>query len=129
MLKSTLPWMLRSRRKNPDANHCVITVSSAAADGAVGQSIYASTKSAVNGFTMAMAKEVGGMGIRVNAVAPGFIDTDMTGQLSETQKSQALDRITANRFGKVDEVAHAVRFLLENQYVHGQILRIDGGLR
>ena len=98
--------------------------------GNPGQSNYAATKAGIEGFTRSLAMEVASRGITVNAVAPGFIDTDMTGELTQDQARLMLERIPAGRMGSVDEVAHAVAFLVSDQagYVTGETLNVNGGL-
>lgn len=91
---------------------------------------YSAAKAGVIGFTKALSKEVGPYGIRVNAVAPGFIDTDMVSGLSEKLKQQMLGLIPQSRFGSADEVAKTVLFLLseDSQYITGQVMTLDGGM-
>jgi 3-oxoacyl-[acyl-carrier protein] reductase len=98
--------------------------------GNAGQINYAASKAGVVGATKSAAKELGSRGIRVNAVAPGFIQTAMTEALNEKAQSALLQAIPAGRFGGVDDVASAVLFLASDQasYVTGEVLRIDGGL-
>jgi 3-oxoacyl-[acyl-carrier protein] reductase len=95
-----------------------------------GQTNYAAAKAGVIGFTKSLAREVAPYNVRVNAVAPGFIDTDMTSQLGEKVREKAVKMIPLGRFGTADEVAHTVLFLLSDasQYITGQVLQIDGGL-
>jgi len=95
-----------------------------------GQVNYAAAKAGVIGFTKALAKEVAPYNIRVNAVAPGFVDTDMTSALKETYREKAMKMIPLGRFGTSDEVAQAVVFLMSetSQYITGQVIQIDGGL-
>jgi 3-oxoacyl-[acyl-carrier protein] reductase len=95
-----------------------------------GQVNYAAAKAGVIGFTKSLAKEVAPHNIRVNAVAPGFVDTDMTAALSETYREKAMKMIPLGRFGTSDEVAQAVIFLVSeaSRYITGQVIQIDGGL-
>lgn len=95
-----------------------------------GQTNYAAAKAGVIGFTKSLAREAAPYNVRVNAVAPGFIDTDMTSQLGEKFREKAVGMIPLGRFGAAEEVAQAVLFLLSDasQYITGQVLQIDGGL-
>jgi 3-oxoacyl-[acyl-carrier protein] reductase len=95
-----------------------------------GQVNYAAAKAGVIGFTKSLAKEVAAYNIRVNAVAPGFINTEMTAALSEKSRERFLNMIPLHRFGSSEEVAKAVLFLLseESRYITGQVLQLDGGL-
>ena len=109
----------------------IINISSVVSfTGNPGQANYIAAKSGVNGLTKAAAKELASRGIRVNAVAPGFIETDMTGQLTEEQRSSIAPLIPLARMGQVDEVAKAVRFLASDDasYMTGQTLHVDGGM-
>ena len=95
-----------------------------------GQSVYSSTKGAVNSMTATMAKELAPYGIRVNAVAPGFIATEMIEAIPEEKREQYIKDIPLGRFGTADEVANAVVMLASDacSYVTGQVLVLDGGL-
>lgn len=95
-----------------------------------GQVNYAAAKAGVIGFTKSLAKEVAPYNIRVNAVAPGFINTEMTATLGEKTRERFLNMIPLHRFGTSDEVAKVVLFLLsdESRYITGQVLQLDGGL-
>ncbi len=98
--------------------------------GNPGQANYASSKAGVIGFTKTLAREVGSRGITVNAIAPGFIATKMTEQLTEEQKGEMLKRIPLGSLGTPRDVAEAVAFLAseEARYITGQVLGVDGGL-
>ena len=95
-----------------------------------GQSVYSATKGAVNSMTQTMAKELAPYGIRVNAVAPGFIETEMLDALPEEKKKEYLDAIPMHRLGKAEEVAGIVSMLASDTcaYMPGQILTLDGGI-
>jgi 3-oxoacyl-[acyl-carrier protein] reductase len=95
-----------------------------------GQVNYAAAKAGVIGFTKSLAKEVAPYNIRVNALAPGFIDTDMTAGFSEKYREKVMKMVPLDRFGTPDEVAQAAVFLLSDRsrYVTGEVLQIDGGL-
>ncbi len=95
-----------------------------------GQTNYAAAKAGIIGFTKALAKEVAPYNIRVNAIAPGFVETDMTATLSENYKQKLLNTIPAGRFGKPEEIARVVLFLCsdDSRYLTGQTIEIDGGL-
>ena len=98
--------------------------------GNAGQVNYAAAKAGLIGFTKALAREVGSRNITVNAVAPGFIDTDMTRSLSDAQKEALLKQIPLGRLGRVEEIAHAVAFLASPQaaYITGVTLHVNGGM-
>ena len=98
--------------------------------GNAGQTNYAAAKAGIVGFTRALAKELGGRSITVNAVAPGFIDTDMTRGLGSEQQARMLDLVPLGRFGTPGEVAAAVAFLVSPDagYVTGETLHVNGGM-
>ena len=98
--------------------------------GNAGQSNYAATKAGAAGFTRALAREIGGRNITVNCVAPGFIDTDMTRELSEEQRDKMLQQIPLGRLGAAEEVAATVAFLCSDQaaYITGETIHVNGGM-
>jgi len=98
--------------------------------GMPGQTNYSAAKGAINAFTRSLAKEVAAYGVRVNAVAPGFVETDMLSAIEAEQKDKIRESVPLGRFGRPEEVAACVRFLLgeESGYMIGQIIQIDGGL-
>ena len=100
------------------------------ASGNPGQANYAAAKAGVAGMTRALARELGSRGITVNCVAPGFIETDMTGALPEEQQKALLGQIPLGHLGKPDDIAHAVAYLASAKagYVTGQELHINGGM-
>lgn len=109
----------------------IINISSVVgAMGNAGQSNYAATKAGVAGFARALAKEVGSRNITVNTVAPGFIDTDMTKELSDTQKDLMLANIPLARLGQPEEIAGVVAFLASDAaaYVTGETIHVNGGM-
>ena len=96
--------------------------------GNIGQANYAASKAGVIGLTKSVAKEGAMRNIRVNAIAPGMIVSDMTDVLSDKVKENILTTIPLNRFGKAEEVAQTAVFLAENDYITGQVITVDGGM-
>ncbi len=98
--------------------------------GNAGQMNYAASKAGIIGMTKSAARELGSRGITVNAIAPGFIDTEMTENLSEDLKTKMLQQIPLNRMGKTEDIANAAVFLAsdESSYISGQVLGVDGGM-
>ena len=98
--------------------------------GNAGQSNYAASKAALIGFTKSVAKELAPRGITVNAIAPGFIETDMTASLDDKMREGILGNVPLGRFGSPDDIAHAAVFLAmePSGYITGQVLTVDGGM-
>lgn len=98
--------------------------------GNVSQTAYAASKAGLIGFTKSYAKELASRNIRCNAIAPGFIKTDMTEELSDKAKEEYFGQIPLKRFGEVEEVSNLVNFLLSDasSYITGEVIKIDGGL-
>lgn len=109
----------------------IISIASVAAmSGNAGQSNYTASKAGVIGFTKSLAREVASRGITVNVVAPGFIETDMTAELNESQRTQAVAQIPAGHMGTPEDIAHAVSFLIspDAAYITGETIHVNGGL-
>ena len=98
--------------------------------GAFGQTNYCATKAGISGFTRALCKEVGRFGITANAVAPGFIQSNMTDKLNDAQKNTILDKIPMKKLGNPEDIAKAVGFLCSDNasYITGQTIHVNGGL-
>lgn len=109
----------------------IINLSSVVAEsGNAGQAVYASSKAALLGLTRSLAREYASRGITVNAVAPGFIETDMTADLPEAARQGIVDQTPLGRIGRPEEVAAAVVFLASDEagYITGQVVRVNGGM-
>ena len=125
MSKACLRGMMKAKHGR------IITITSViGATGNPGQSNYAATKAGVIGFTKSLAREIGSRGITVNAVAPGFIDTDMTRALPEEQRDALLEQIALGKLGTVEDVASAVAFLAsaDAAYITGETIHVNGGM-
>jgi 3-oxoacyl-[acyl-carrier protein] reductase len=125
MSKACLRGMMKAKRGR------IITITSViGATGNPGQANYAATKAGVVGFTKSLAREVGSRAITVNAVAPGFIDTDMTRALPDEQREALLGQIALGRLGAVEDIANAVAFLAsaEAAYITGETIHVNGGM-
>jgi len=125
MSKACLRGMMKAKKGR------IISIASiVGATGNPGQSNYAAAKAGLVGFSKSLAREVGSRGITVNVVAPGFIDTDMTRELSEEQRAAMLQNIPLGRLGQAEEIAGAVVFLASSlgAYMTGETLHVNGGM-
>ena len=125
MSKSVLRGMIKKR-----SGRIISITSVVGAMGNAGQSNYGAAKAGIIGFTKSLAREVGVRGVTVNAIAPGFIETDMTESLPQDQKEALASQIPMGRLGSVDEVAQTVLFLAGDgaSYITGQTLHVNGGM-
>ena len=125
MSKAVLRGMIKKR-----SGRIISITSVVGAMGNAGQSNYAASKAGIIGFTKSLAREVGVRGITVNAIAPGFIETDMTDSLPDEQKAVLASQIPMGRLGTVDEIAKAVLFLASDNasYITAQTIHINGGM-
>ena len=123
--KNVVPYMMKQR------NGRIINISSVVGiNGNAGQSNYSASKAGIIGFTKSLAKELGSRNILVNAIAPGFIETQMTDVLKDEVKEEIVKKIPLRRTGKPQDVANVVKFLSseDSSYITGQIIQVDGGM-
>jgi len=107
----------------------IVNVSSVSRAGNFGQTNYSATKAGVDAMTVTWAKELARHNIRVAAVAPGYISTEMVAAIKPELREKIVAQVPLKRLGEMREIAHAVRFIIENDFVNGRVLEIDGGLR
>ena len=125
MTKNVINYMMKERKGR------IINVSSVVGiSGNAGQTNYAASKAGIIGFTKSLAKEVASRNILVNAIAPGFIQTDMTNILKENVKDEIAKTIPLKRMGTAKDVANVVKFLVseDSSYITGQVIQVDGGM-
>lgn len=123
--KNVIPYMMKARYGR------IINISSVVGiSGNTGQTNYSASKAGIIGFTKSLAKEIASRNILVNAVAPGFIETNMTDILKDEVKEAISKQIPLNRMGKAEDVANVVKFLAseDSSYITGQVINIDGGM-
>lgn len=107
----------------------IVNISSISQAGNIGQSNYAAAKAGVSALTVTWAQELARYDIRVAAIAPGFSETQMVGGMKAEMQEKIRQRVPLRRFARPEEIAHAVVFIVENDYFNGRVLEIDGGLR
>ncbi|AXQ79484.1 3-oxoacyl-[acyl-carrier-protein] reductase [Streptococcus chenjunshii] len=123
MTQSVLKPMTKARQG------AIINMSSVVGlTGNVGQANYAASKAGLLGLTKSVAREVAARGVRINAIAPGFIESDMTDAIPDKMKESMLAQIPMKRIGKAEEVAEVAAFLAQQEYLTGQVIAIDGGM-
>lgn len=123
--KNVIPYMMKAR------NGKIVNISSVVGiSGNAGQTNYSASKAGIIGFTKSLAKEVASRNINVNAIAPGFIKTDMTDVLKEEVKEEISKTIPLKRMGEAKDIANLVKFLVseESNYITGQVINVDGGM-
>ena len=125
LIKAVAPAMLRARK-----GRIVIISSVVAFSGSAGQANYAASKAGLVGLCRSLAREFGPRGVTVNVITPGFIETDMTAELTDTRRDEVAGNIPVGRFGQAGDVAEAVKFLASDAaaYITGAVIPVDGGL-
>ena len=129
--ENTVEELLEDTRGNGKHGRAIINIGSiVGGSGNIGQCIYSASKSGLVGLTKSLAKELGGRNVRVNLIEPGFIQTEMTENMSEDARTKIEQKIMLGKFGTTQDVAGVVSFLVSKngRYITGQTLRVDGGL-
>lgn len=120
--QEVLPNMINNK------SGCIINISSVwGLVGASCESIYSISKAGIDAMTKSLAKELGPSNIRVNSIAPGFIDTDMNKNLSEEEKNEIIEETPLQKIGKPEDIARCVNYLIEDKFITGQVISINGG--
>lgn len=122
MCQEVLPYMIHEK------NGVIINISSIwGVTGASCESHYAVSKAGVDALTKSLAKEMGPSNIRINSIAPGFIDTEMNNNLNEEEKQEIKEEIPLQKIGKVEDVSRTVEWIIEDEYITGQVISVNGG--
>lgn len=122
MCQEVLPYMIHEK------NGVIINISSIwGITGASCESHYAVSKAGVDALTKSLAKEMGPSNIRINSIAPGFIDTEMNNNLNEEEKKEIKEEIPLQKIGKVEDVSRTVEWIIEDEYITGQVISVNGG--
>lgn len=122
MCQEVLPYMIHEK------NGVIINISSIwGVTGASCESHYAVSKAGVDALTKSLAKEMGPSNIRINSIAPGFIDTEMNNNLNNEEKEEIKEEIPLQKIGKVEDVSRTVEWIIEDEYITGQVISVNGG--
>ena len=123
MCRAVLPLM-RAQRSG-----VIVNISSICRVGNVGQCNYSATKSAIDAMTVTWSKELSRYGIRVGAIAPGYINTEMVANIREDMLEKLVQKIPLGRLGEMNEISRTVQFIIENDFFTGRVIEVDGGMR
>jgi 3-oxoacyl-[acyl-carrier protein] reductase len=129
--REAIAAMLRSRVPDSPARDCrglIVTISSISRLGRAGQAAYSASKGGLVSLAVTLAQELAPSRVRSVVIAPGLVDTPMAARIPEVHRNEMLDRVAIGRMGRPDEIAHAVRFSIENEFFNGRVLEIDGGV-
>jgi 3-oxoacyl-[acyl-carrier protein] reductase len=107
----------------------IVNISSISRSGNLGQTNYSATKSAIDSMTVTWAKELSRYGIRVGAIAPGYINTEMVAQIRQDVLDKIIQNIPVGRLGEMSEISKTVQFIIENDFFTGRVIEVDGGMR
>lgn len=112
-----------------DVKGVIVNISSICRSGNLGQTNYSATKSAVDAMTVTWSKELSRYGIRVGAIAPGYINTEMVAKIRQEVLEKIVEKIPVGRLGEMEEISRALQFIIENDFFTGRIIEVDGGMR